>query len=226
MSKSPTVRHQQVAEDILAKAATLFDELGYGRTSLQDIADAVGIARPSLYHYFKSKEEILGVLVDRTSESRFVIAEAVAKMDGPPQEKLSALLRMVGHVIASNPIGLRLTLSNSGSLPDEIRQRSLRSRRVVFELLTQILSDGMDAGVLRPMHPRDASAIIIAALTGLQYREIGGERIDPDSAADTLEQMLIEGIRQPVERQASSAHDALALLHKDLELLEHHLGRD
>jgi len=226
MSKSPTVRHQQVAEDILAKAGTLFDELGYGRTSLQDIADAVGIARPSLYHYFRSKEEILAVLVERTTLSREVIADEVARMEAPPLERLSALLRRIGHAIAANPIGLRLTLNNAGSLPNDIQQRSIRSRRTVFELLSEILRDGMDAGILRPMPPRDSAAIIIAALTGLQYREIGGERIDPDSAADTLERMLIEGLSQPTDRRATNATDAMSLLRADLDVLEHHLHRE
>ena len=111
MSKSPSIRHQQVAEDILAKAALLFDELGYGLTSLQDIADAVGIARPSLYHYFRSKEELLSTLVERTTRSREEIADEVARMDASPQERLSTLLRRLGNATAVNPIGLRLQVN-------------------------------------------------------------------------------------------------------------------
>lgn len=226
MAKSSTIRHQQVAEDILAKAADLFDDLGYGRTSLQDIADAVGIARPSLYHYFKSKEEILALIVERTTESRLLIAEELRRMEAPPQVRLSALIRQLGRAIVENPIGLRLTLSNAGSLPPEVQQRSARSRRVMFELLVEILNEGMDAGVLRPMDARQSAAIIIAAITGLQYEEIGGVRIDPDSSASLLEQLLVLGISQPKERRASSAEDALALLQHDIELLGHHLRRN
>ena len=84
----------------------------------------------------------------------------------------------------------------------------------------------MDSGVLRPMPPRDVAALMIAALTGLQYKEIGGVRIDPVESAQMLEQMLVAGVSQPTERRAASAHDALALLRLDLGLLEHHLGRN
>ena len=208
MSKSPSIRHQHVAEDILAKAAVLFDELGYGLTSLQDIADAVGIARPSLYHYFRSKEELLATLVERTTRSREEIAEDVSRMEAPPKERLSALLGRLGRATADNPVGLRLMLNNTGSLPPEMH------------------TDGMDSGVLRPMPPRDVAALMIAALTGLQYKEIGGVRIDPVESAQMLEQMLVAGVSQPTERRAASAHDALALLRLDLGLLEHHLGRN
>jgi AcrR family transcriptional regulator len=47
-------RHQ-----IVAAAAGLFDTHGYGNTSMEDVAFRVSIAKPTLYHYFRSKEEIL-----------------------------------------------------------------------------------------------------------------------------------------------------------------------
>lgn len=225
MSKPSTVRHQHVEDDILSKAAALFDELGYGRTSLQDIAEAVGIARPSLYHYFSSKEEILATLVEHATTAREDIVDEVRRMDGTPRVRLSALLRNIGRSTSANPAGLRLTLNNNGSLPPEIRQRNARSRRVLFELLTEILAEGVDTGVLQPMNVRESAATMIAALTGLQYREIGGIRMDPDHAAELLEHMLISGITQPTERQASDVDQALGLLHRDLALLEHHLRR-
>src|ERR1700729_926589 len=47
-------RHQ-----IVESAAMLFDAQGYGNTSMEDVALSVSIAKPTLYHYFRSKEEIL-----------------------------------------------------------------------------------------------------------------------------------------------------------------------
>jgi AcrR family transcriptional regulator len=46
-------------EAILATAADLFAARGYGQTSMQDLADATGILKGSLYYYFASKEEVL-----------------------------------------------------------------------------------------------------------------------------------------------------------------------
>jgi len=224
MAKTSTVRHQQVAEEILAKAGLLFDELSYGRTSLQDIADAVGIARPSLYHYFKSKEEILATLVDRAIDSREIIANEISAMSATPQERLGRLLRDLGRVTAANPIGLRLMMNYGAALPEASQQRSIRVRRRLFELLVSILEDGMSSGSLRPMDARQCAAIMIASITGLQYKEIGGIRTDPDISARMLEQVMVQGVCQPTERRASSAKEALELLYDDLELLGHHIG--
>jgi AcrR family transcriptional regulator len=46
-------------QEIVRTAADLFDRAGYSSTTMEDIAHAVGIAKPTLYHYFKSKDEIL-----------------------------------------------------------------------------------------------------------------------------------------------------------------------
>ncbi|HEY4331242.1 MAG TPA: TetR/AcrR family transcriptional regulator [Ilumatobacteraceae bacterium] len=225
MPQPATVRRQHVAEDILAKAASLFDNLGYGMTSLQDIADAVGIARPSLYHYFKSKDEILVMLVERTSANREAAVAEIKTMAAPPRDRLAALLHRVGAAIGTNPIGLRLALNYGGSLPPAVQRRSVRSRRLMFELIASVLSDGVDNGSLRPMEPRETAAMIIASLSGLQYQDIGGVHMDADRAAALLARTILDGLSQPDERQASTAAAAIQRLRDDLDVLEHQIRR-
>jgi AcrR family transcriptional regulator len=224
-SRAPGRRHRHVADEILEKAAVLFDEQGYGQAALQDIADAVGIARPSLYHYFRSKEDILAALVDRATATREEILEQVRGTEGDPLVRLRALLRLVGESIGANAVGLRLTLNNDLSLPADARRRSLRSRRLLFELLVEILADGVDAGVLRPLDEHAVAATMIAALSGLQYRAIGGVEMTPVQAAEVFVEMIVVGVAQADGRGAPSLDQALELLHQDLELVERHARR-
>lgn len=53
---------------IMEEATRLFADRGFAGTSLQDIADATGLTRPALYHYFGSKEELLSRLVSELTE--------------------------------------------------------------------------------------------------------------------------------------------------------------
>ena len=55
---------------ILNEALTLFAESGYDGTSVEEIAEKVGIKAPSLYNHFKGKEDILNALIDLT-ETRY-----------------------------------------------------------------------------------------------------------------------------------------------------------
>ncbi|HET6952478.1 MAG TPA: TetR/AcrR family transcriptional regulator [Acidimicrobiales bacterium] len=221
----PSRRHRHIAEEILDKAAVLFDTQGYGQAALQDIADAVGIARPSIYHYFRSKEEILSVLVDRTTGSREEIVRTVRAMEADAVTRLRALLCLVAESIGSNAVGLRLTLNNDGLLPVAVRRRSLRSRRELFELLVEILAEGRDAGALRPLDERAVAATMIASLSGLQYRGIGGVQMDVQEAAEVFAEMVVRGVMQPAGRQAATIEEAIDLLEEDLEILERHARR-
>ena len=55
---------------ILNEALTLFAENGYDGTSVEEIAEKVGIKAPSLYNHFKGKEDILNALIDM-AEARY-----------------------------------------------------------------------------------------------------------------------------------------------------------
>lgn len=49
---------KQAIENIITISAKLFAEKGYDKTSMQDIADAVGMSKGGIFHHFNSKEEI------------------------------------------------------------------------------------------------------------------------------------------------------------------------
>jgi len=55
--------------DILKVAARLFAERGYERTTLDMIADELGLSKPSLYYYVKSKEEVLADIFQEIFQS-------------------------------------------------------------------------------------------------------------------------------------------------------------
>ena len=62
-------RGSQTKENILQVASQLFDQKGYDRTSMNEIAEALGITKPSLYYHFKDKERLVLAVVQRASHS-------------------------------------------------------------------------------------------------------------------------------------------------------------
>lgn len=217
-----TTRAQHVVDDILAKAGALFDSHGYGETSLQDIADAVGVARPSLYHYFASKEAILVQLIEQTIVVRDEIIAGVTTGLGDPRDRLEALVTQIGYSTSSNPVGLRLVLHARGALPDELRRRDVSSRRAMFELLCSVLADGMRQGSFRAGDERAMAALIIAAVSGLQYHDIGGVSFTPEQAAAQLASLLLEGLSPGAARGPASVDDAVANIEENVRFLEWH----
>ena len=77
----------KVAEGIMESARGLFARYGYGKTTMDDIAEKAGKGKSSLYHYFKSKEEVFEAAVSSEVENLFaVVARAVRKVEKPEEK--------------------------------------------------------------------------------------------------------------------------------------------
>jgi AcrR family transcriptional regulator len=77
-------------EKILGEAASLFTRLGYRATSTRDIAAAVGVRQPSLFHHFPSKASILIELLEYSYEPAVAVCEHLAALPGPVAPRLHA----------------------------------------------------------------------------------------------------------------------------------------
>jgi len=103
-----TARRELVENEIYEHAIRLFAERGFAGTSLQDIADALGVTRPALYYYVKSKDELLAKLAadvrQATQSERFRLlirseAELPAELSDAYDTSRRAVLRAVTGVI-------------------------------------------------------------------------------------------------------------------------------
>jgi AcrR family transcriptional regulator len=77
---------------ILHAAARLFHERGYQGTTVRDIADVVGILSGSLFHHFRSKEEILLEIMREAALSLCLRAEDVVNRTADPAERLQQII--------------------------------------------------------------------------------------------------------------------------------------
>lgn len=85
-------------EEILDAAGELFTTRGYASTSTRAIADAVGIRQASLYHYFKTKDELLSALLHQTVTPTLVFLAGLRQTEPAPSaaQRLHALAAFDG----------------------------------------------------------------------------------------------------------------------------------
>jgi len=81
-------RGEQKKKAIMKAAASLFLEKGYASTTMEDVGNAVDLLPPSLYRYFKSKEDLLGSIVVPSAEAGTEMIEEVAESAKSPTDKL------------------------------------------------------------------------------------------------------------------------------------------
>lgn len=81
--------HEERKNEILDTEEILFEEKGYDKCSVNDILNRIGIAKGTFYHYFRSKEELLDAIIDRTAERMVGKARTVSKEEGlSPEDKI------------------------------------------------------------------------------------------------------------------------------------------
>jgi AcrR family transcriptional regulator len=108
-SRSQPVPGMKRREIILKRAGELFERNGFADTSLQDIADAAGIAREGIYYYFKNKTQILLELILPVSQSLMTGLTDLLAADIDCVDKLRSAMR--NHLGAFNPDYIEMTLA-------------------------------------------------------------------------------------------------------------------
>lgn len=141
-------RGDTARDEILDAAGELFTTRGYSGTSTRMIAEAVGIRQASLYHHFKTKDDILEALLQNTVARALVTAQQLREADGDPAlGRLQSLARFDAAQLA----GSRWNLGALYLLPElrterfaEFRQARTDLARIYAALAGEVLGDPGD----------------------------------------------------------------------------------
>jgi AcrR family transcriptional regulator len=161
----PTKREQQAEQrriQLIDTALTLFAEKGYDRTSIKDLAEAVGVAQGLVYHYFDSKEDLLLAVIDRHNPLPGVRAMLEGIQDQPATLLLPQLLHGFYAIFSAKRelfiVGLRELL-----VDERVRARIHRLQREGMSMLARYLAARIAAGELRPHNTEVTAQAVLAA---------------------------------------------------------------
>ncbi|TBH16057.1 TetR/AcrR family transcriptional regulator [Thermus thermamylovorans] len=133
---------------ILEEAAKLFTEKGYEATSVQDLAEALGLSKAALYHHFRSKEEIL-YEVSLLALRGLVEAGERALKEPDPKRALLAFMQGHARFFEENYPFFVTMLQGIKSLSPERRAQTVALRDRHEDNLRRILRWGMEQGAFR-----------------------------------------------------------------------------
>jgi AcrR family transcriptional regulator len=91
MARTRANDYDRKRQGILSRSAALFAEHGYTGTSITMIAEACGVSKALMYHYYSSKDAVLFDLLQDHLQNLVAAVEAVARSAGKPEEKLFAI---------------------------------------------------------------------------------------------------------------------------------------
>jgi AcrR family transcriptional regulator len=215
-----------MTETLLERAAQLFAERGFDRTSLQDIATAMGLSRPALYHYVDRKEDLLQRLVSELAEASRADEEWLrSRADLTPVERLHEWIKIMTLRVTQRPHRFRLLMMAEASLSPSVMQAHARLKRRMLDLATEIVRDVAETGQMRPLDPRVVGLGIIGMTNWLAWwfspeGELSGEEIAEQFAEIVMQGLIIEGVGE----NGGGIAGALQRLRQDVAHLERLVG--
>ncbi len=142
---SPAERRQQ----IISLAASLFDQGGYSSTTMDDIAREVGVAKPTLYHYFPSKDDILHAIHEEFIDLLISRHEARAGTGLRPEQLLLEAMADILELMETHRGHVRVFFEHHRELPTEARG-PIRVKRDRYEQIVEgLIGEGIELGVFR-----------------------------------------------------------------------------
>ena len=217
-----TARRELVENEIYEHAIRLFAERGFAGTSLQDIADALGVTRPALYYYVKSKDELLAKLAaDVAGGSAAQITELAGRPGLDAAGRLREIVRLTALRQATQPERFRLLIRSEAELPAELSDAYDTSRRAVLRAVTGVIEEGIRAGRFRPVDARIAALGVIGMWNWVAWW-FRPDRDSPDAVADQLADMAIAALQRADHRipDGEGPAAALKMLRQDIDHLE------
>ncbi|HLB36104.1 MAG TPA: TetR/AcrR family transcriptional regulator [Gemmatimonadales bacterium] len=174
LSPRVSAKRRRRRAEILQAALQAFRERGYHATTLDDIANHLGLRKTALYHYFPDKEAILYAChLESLGELDRIMATARAQVAGPA-ERLGYVIREHVRVMTDTLQGSPLAFEVTALSPSH-QTEIIRGRDAYEGALRALIEQGMRAGELRPVNPKLAAFAILGAVNWIArwYRPEG-----------------------------------------------------
>ena len=183
-------------DQIIQASAELFEKVGYHGASMQMVADAVKLGKPTLYYYFKSKTDILFAIHES------LIVDLRQRHDARVAQKLSLDAQLLGictdifRQIDEHPGYTRAFFEHHDELNDSQKSEMRSQRREYLDLVSGIIASGVKSGRFAKCEPR-LTALGFLGMCNFAYKWYPRERERTVNAtAEALCKVFLQGLLQ------------------------------
>ncbi len=181
-------QHQIKTDAIITAAARLISENGVGGTSLDDVADKLGVTKPSVYYYVNSKEELIFLCHMRIVEQQTLAVDRAIATSGTGADKIKAFIRTYAQFVWSPDSGLpRLWQDSSlnAKRRKEVNKAYLKQAKRIGALIDGGKKDGS-------LFPHDSEIVERALVSSILWVPIWYNEQSLPYDREKLLEMIIE----------------------------------
>jgi AcrR family transcriptional regulator len=178
-------------------ATRLFRERGFHATSMQDLAEALGMNRGSLYHYIESKDDLLWLIVSGALARLDEAVRPELEAEAPGEVRLRRAIAAHLRYAADHGDEFSLIQIELRALAPE-RRRELIARRDAYESgFRAAIADGIAEGAFRATDVKVAAIAVLSTCNWFSQWYRPGGPMTVDDFAHRFADLFIEGLRAP-----------------------------
>ncbi len=195
--KNPEDRKQERAlkqEAVLTTAARIFADRGYHRASLDLVAEALNVTKPTLYYYFKNKEAMLSACMSQGLE---IIENQTLAM--PADNRSSALDILSDYLekyarFVMTDFGRCAILISDTELSEASKKsvRSMKSR--IDHKIRSIIQSGVEDGTIISTNPKFTAAALAGAINSIAHWSYIDNTVSKESIISEYVELLLVGV--------------------------------
>ncbi|HEY1339754.1 MAG TPA: TetR/AcrR family transcriptional regulator [Bryobacteraceae bacterium] len=190
----PVWRREDRADHIYRVAAEVMCQKGYAATSMNDIADAVGLTKAGIYHYIRGKEallfEIMTYAMDMIDEHVMNPAKQVADAE----ERLRTIVGRHAQRIIEVGGAVTILLEEMPALTPAHRRTIRARKRAYFDLMRDTLQALAREGKLRDIDPSIAALSLFGMINWISRWYHPDGKLSPAETLDDILEMAIRGV--------------------------------
>jgi TetR/AcrR family transcriptional regulator len=193
---------------ILAAARNRFAYYGFAKVTMDEIAADVGLAKPSLYYYYPTKESLFGAVIAKEQTQFLHDMDTVLKEEIRASQKLRKYVgmrfRLFRELVNLSDLGVQ-SWAEVRSISSDLF-KSFESKEL--KLVCAILQSGKVSGEFVLPHPQQTGTVLLHVLHGLRLRMLPTSReprIDEEEYGKLKKEMelFIELLLTGIEKQSS-----------------------
>ena len=200
---APKVSEQYLEDrrnQILDAAVTTFSRNGFHQTTIEEIRLEAGLSRGAVYHYFKTKEDIIDAIRGRSARQAEAIVISSAEADDAESVLLDLINSTVSVMVSPTSVDanrLAMFLWAKSLVNARIMDGQLPAFKPYLSALAESISKAQADGKVDPgLEPQATARLIAGALMGLQLQLSWEPEIDLEASRDALTSLLTGNFRK------------------------------
>jgi AcrR family transcriptional regulator len=196
MARTRSQDYDSIRGAILDSAARLFATKGFASTSINEIAEAAGLSKAGIYHYFDSKSEILRAMLADHLEAVTEIVDSALNSSEPPRAKFITFTRMLieSYTQPASRNRHAVLMGDMDSLPAKDREFVVTTERRIIRSVERLLESIHPELLAHPGFARPLTMLFFGMInwTDNWYTEKG--RLAPAELAALASELFLNGL--------------------------------